>query len=201
MFEKSHKMFLFAVSPSFLYALPDMFSFRIASFPSVFFYLGLELGLRLRPGLMFYFVSSSSFSYSPCLWSNHPSTVHLQTWYVLSSELIFLAHCVCLHQQIHYMIPSRFVTHLANPGEYTLLHSTHLSPSANVERCKTQDSRHDRQDIRYKISLRGPLYILLHRAFAISRKRVVAGKWSVHSLFFFMFFHCFISELRNLSLI
>ena len=127
MFEKSHKMFLFAVSPSFLYALPDMFSFRIASFPSVFFYLGLELGLRLRPGLMFYFVSSSSLSYSPCLWSNHPSTVHLQTWYVLSSELIFLAHCVCLHQQIHHMIPSRFVTHLANPGEYTLLHSTYLS--------------------------------------------------------------------------
>ena len=149
MFEKSHKMFLFAVSPSFLYALPDMFSFRIASFPSVFFYLGLELGLRLRPGLMFYFVSSSSFSYSPCLWSNHPSTVHLQTWYVLSSELIFLAHCVCLHQQIHYMIPSRFVTHLANPGEYTLLQSTHLSPSTHNG--TMQDSRFKTRYTRHKI--------------------------------------------------
>ena len=145
MFEKSHKNVSFSRTLLlFLYALLDMFSFRISSFPSVFFYLGLELGLRIRLGLMSCF--APSFLYSLCLWSTRPSTVHPQTWYTLFFKLILLAHCIRSHQQTHYMISIRFVTYLANPGKYTLLHSTHLSPSAHMERSKIQDSKHGIQD-------------------------------------------------------
>ena len=44
------------------------------------------------------------------------------------------------------MTPIRLVMHLVNPGEYTLLHSTYLSPSAHVERIKTQGPKFKRQD-------------------------------------------------------
>ena len=44
------------------------------------------------------------------------------------------------------MTPIRLMMHLVNPGEYTLLHSTYLSPSVHVERIKTQGPKFKRQD-------------------------------------------------------